>query len=484
MDIVLGVSLAPDSVRLVLVQGESADGTTIDENEFLVDDAPTVSASDRVIAAVVGTRDDANRAGIAVSSVGVACTDQLAAAALRDALAAHKVENVMLVSAFVAAAALAQSAGAARGYENTAMLLVEPDIATLAVVETSDGSASEVHTTPVLTPDALADMVAGLGEGPGRPGGLMVIGHGVDVGPLARSLQESTTLAVSAPEQPETALARGAALASAHAFATSTTALAYAQDPDTGGFPYLGGGRPDGHAYSAVDDDGVQAPTVVLPNRAAAVRRSKLLVGSAIAVAGFSAALALEVALTVGVHTTVGMLPAPLHNLVAPAEQVLAPEPVVTAKAVTPAPSAPIALTPPPVAPPPDVPGAAVPPVPVPAAPVPLALPSVPPVPLPPIHLPDPPASPPAVQAPPPARPPTQSPPPQSPPAHQKPPGQGTAHNPGVHPGSGAPANGQTPSSPSGSGGNTQTGGGPRSGGTGSAPGGSSGGSVSAGVHH
>lgn len=126
MDIVLGVSLAPDSVRLVLVQGESADGTTIDENEFLVDDAPTVSASDRVIAAVVGTRDDANRAGIAVSSVGVACTDQLAATALRDALAAHKVENVMLVSAFVAAAALAQSAGAARGYENTAMLLVEP----------------------------------------------------------------------------------------------------------------------------------------------------------------------------------------------------------------------------------------------------------------------------------------------------------------------------------------------------------------------
>ena len=41
---------------------------------------------------------------------------------------------------------------------------------------------------------------------------------------------------VSAPEEPETALARGAALASANAplFASSTAALAYAQDPGTG----------------------------------------------------------------------------------------------------------------------------------------------------------------------------------------------------------------------------------------------------------
>jgi hypothetical protein len=95
MDIVLGVSMAPAAVQMVLLQGENADGTTVDENEFIVtaDDSPTVSASDRVIAAIVATREDAASAGLELSAVGVACTDQLEAAALRDALTAHKMET-------------------------------------------------------------------------------------------------------------------------------------------------------------------------------------------------------------------------------------------------------------------------------------------------------------------------------------------------------------------------------------------------------
>ena len=80
-----------------------------------------------------------------LSAIGVTWTDQLEAAALRDALAAHKIENVMLVSAFLAAAALAQNVGGAVGYERTAVLYVEPDTATLAVVETSDGSIDDVY---------------------------------------------------------------------------------------------------------------------------------------------------------------------------------------------------------------------------------------------------------------------------------------------------------------------------------------------------
>ena len=125
MDIVLGVSMAPAAVQMVLLQGENADGTTVDENEFVVtadEDSPTVSASDRVIAAIVATREDVASAGLELSAVGVACTDQLEAAALRDALTAHKMENVMLISAFLAATTLTQSVGGAMGYERTAVL--------------------------------------------------------------------------------------------------------------------------------------------------------------------------------------------------------------------------------------------------------------------------------------------------------------------------------------------------------------------------
>ena len=233
MDIVLGVSMAPAAVQMVLLQGENADGTTVDENEFAVtadDDSPTVSASDRVIAAIVATREDAASAGLELSAVGVACTDQLEAAALRDALTAHKMENVMLVSAFLAATALTQSVGGAMGYERTAVLFVEPDTATLAVVETSDGSIADVRKESTAE---LTKLVAGLDELPTRPGGLFLVGCGVDIATIKPLLEEATSLTVSAPEEPETALARGAALASANAplFASSTAALAYERDP-------------------------------------------------------------------------------------------------------------------------------------------------------------------------------------------------------------------------------------------------------------
>ena len=53
---------------------------------------------------------------------------------------------------------------------------------------------------------------------------------------LRAMLEAVTSLPVSSPEEPETALAWGAALASASAplFVSSTAALAYAQDPTTG----------------------------------------------------------------------------------------------------------------------------------------------------------------------------------------------------------------------------------------------------------
>ncbi len=57
MDIVLGVSMAPTSVRMLLVEGENADGVTVEDNEFDIatdDDAATLSAADQVISAILG----------------------------------------------------------------------------------------------------------------------------------------------------------------------------------------------------------------------------------------------------------------------------------------------------------------------------------------------------------------------------------------------------------------------------------------------
>ena len=240
--IVLGVSMTPTNVRMVLVEGECADGVTVDQDNFEVDvDASPSTAPARVISAVLGTREGAAEGGYQLLSTGVTWTDHVEAAMLRDALKAHKLENVVLVSAFMAAAALTQAIGDATNYARTALLFVEPYTATLAVVNTNDGSISQVHRR-LLAEDEdeavaeLVDMVSGAAALEARPEGLVVVGSGVDIPLIRRALEAATSLELSVPDEPETALARGAALASANAplFASSTAALAYALDPGTG----------------------------------------------------------------------------------------------------------------------------------------------------------------------------------------------------------------------------------------------------------
>ncbi|ORA33639.1 hypothetical protein BST20_22440, partial [Mycobacterium branderi] len=220
---VLGVSMAPATVRMVLVEGENADGSTVDEDNFAIPedhDTPTLNAAaDQVLAAILGTRESAAEGGHRLASTGVTWTDPVEASALRDVLAARKVENVMLVSAFLAAAALAQTVGSALGYAHTGLLFIEPETATLAVVDSADGSVADVRreilpdddTEAVARITALTSTADGL---PSRPQGLFVVGSGVDVAMIKSELEAATSLAVSAAEEPETALARGAALAS------------------------------------------------------------------------------------------------------------------------------------------------------------------------------------------------------------------------------------------------------------------------------
>ena len=354
VDTVLGVSMAPTAVRMVLVEGENADGVTVDEEGFAVNtaDAPTVSAADQVVSAILGTQEGASEGGYQLRSTGVTWTDPVEAAALRDALAARKVENVMLVSSFLAAAALAQVVGNSVGYAQTGLLFVEPDTATLALVNTADGSITDVHRQP-LTPGSdpiaeLSAMASGAEALETRPDGLFIVGSGVDIAPIKPHLEAATALTVNAPEEPETALARGAALASANAplFSSSTAALAYAQDPGTGAIdPYAvapgffdvavdGASGEQALAYSAVadDDDAYTAladeqefatgsytgVTSVIPRDGG--RRPLFLVVSAVAAIFVVGAAALVVALAISMRPTAAVRPEPGHNAVAPAK--------------------------------------------------------------------------------------------------------------------------------------------------------------------
>ncbi|OBK27128.1 hypothetical protein A5634_01655 [Mycobacterium asiaticum] len=345
--------MAPTAVRMVLVEGENGDGALVDQEEFNVaadPDAATVDAADQVIAAILGTREGAAEGGYQLASTGVTWRDPNQAAALRDALAHRKIENVMLVSAFLAAAALAQSVGSETNYAQTALLFIEPETATLAVVNSADGSIAEVSRQPLVEDDEaavaqLAELVSGAEALETRPDAVFLVGSGVDIPLIKPALEAATTLPLTAPEEPETALARGAALASAHTplLVSSTAARAYAQDPGTGAYtvdPALFENVDSGLAYSAVDSE---------PDRED--RKPFALLGSVLASIFVIGVASLVVSLAVSIRTTSGTRPEPGQAIVVPTQQV--PEaPAPTPQAPAPVPE----QVPTPQAPAPQVP--------------------------------------------------------------------------------------------------------------------------------
>jgi putative ABC transport system ATP-binding protein len=236
--VVLGVSMAPTTVHTVLVGGENADGVIVDQDNFDTTpngDATTVTAPDQVISAILGAREDAAADGDQVMSTGVTWVNPADAATLREGLAVGKIENVVLVSALSAAAALARAFGSAAHYAHTALLYVEPNSATLAVVYTPDGSVVDLRQRSLPEDDdaavaGLVEMVKGAGEMEPRPEGVFVVGSGVDIPLIKPALETAASLPVSAPEEPQRALAHGAALVSANAplFGSSAATLARA----------------------------------------------------------------------------------------------------------------------------------------------------------------------------------------------------------------------------------------------------------------
>jgi hypothetical protein len=212
--------MAPATVRLVLVEGENADGVTVEQDNlevpFAGDPALPGGAVDQVIAAIVGTREGAVEGGYQLTSTGVTWTDPAGVGALRDEIAVRTVGSVMLVSPLLAAAALAQAVGSSIDYERIAMLFVETKNATLAVVDVADGSIVELHRQPLEARQGaaqravkgaiaaqLATMVAGLDAQGSRADGVFLIGCGADIVSIKPALEAVTSLRVSAPEEPD-----------------------------------------------------------------------------------------------------------------------------------------------------------------------------------------------------------------------------------------------------------------------------------------
>nr|WP_293343927.1 hypothetical protein [Mycobacterium sp.] len=341
------MSLAPETVHMVLVEGDAADGVIVDQNGFaLGGNSTAAAAADHVIAAILGTRDSAAHGGYRLKSSGVSWTNPAEAAALRNALAARKIENVMLVSAFMSAAALAQATGSATDCARTALLLVEPTTATLAVVDSADGSVADVHRHPLPNNrDAaltkLATMVSKAESMSGRPDGVFLVGSDVDIRSIKPTLEAATRLSLITPEEPELALARGASLAAANAElgAPRTLSMPPVQNPPI---------APGVLAYSALGEAETDAPDEAQSSAEPRNRRKLLLIVACVTTVFVGGVVALVLAIGDRPHSD--QPPGTSTNVVAP-------ETASPPKAGPPGPPPPSAA-PPPEAPPPAPPPA------------------------------------------------------------------------------------------------------------------------------
>ena len=102
MDAVLGLSMTPTTVGLVLVEGQEADGATMDKDEFAVHDRGLVSAvntSEKAAAAVMRTEAIAAARGHRLHSIGVTWSEDAdtEASLLLESLSESGFDNVVAV---------------------------------------------------------------------------------------------------------------------------------------------------------------------------------------------------------------------------------------------------------------------------------------------------------------------------------------------------------------------------------------------------
>ncbi|MEN4402012.1 hypothetical protein ACNQR7_24505 [Mycolicibacterium senegalense] len=218
VDAVLGVSLTPSTVGLVLVEGAEADGATVDHNALDIRGLVPARTDDvcaDVVKAVRRSERIAAEHGLRLSAIGVTWSSGAAAEAtvllkkFEDAGFAHLVP----VRLPQATDALARRVAGTVGFDTTAVCVLEPDVVQAMTVS----GTAPVQTSVSRGIETVAGLIAWLSEifdaADPRPDALVVVGAAVDLDSVLPKLEQALQVPVFTPAEPGLPLARGAALA-------------------------------------------------------------------------------------------------------------------------------------------------------------------------------------------------------------------------------------------------------------------------------
>ena len=222
MDAVLGLSMTPSAVGLVLVEGHDGDGATVDREAFempLRESADVVQTSEKVAAAVLRSEAIAATRGHRLHSIGVTWSDDAGAEAslVMKSLTESGFDNVVPVRLPEATEALARGIADVMGYDTTAVCVIEPETVIALIVHTHDGAVQTAVNHGIDSDRSLIGWLSTIfTRFDWQPEALVVVGSAVGLDALMPHLEEALSVPVFAPAEAELALARGAALASAH----------------------------------------------------------------------------------------------------------------------------------------------------------------------------------------------------------------------------------------------------------------------------
>lgn len=221
MDTVLGLSVTPSAVGLVLVEGQDADGSTVDREAFEIVSgrhSTPRQASEQAAAAVLRTEAIAASRGQRFHSIGVTWSDGADAEAslLLKSLTECGFDNVVPVRLPEATEALAWGIAEVIGYQVTAVCVIEPETVIMLIVHDGVGAVQTAVNNAIDTEQALLRWLSTVfARADWRPEALVVVGSGSDLRAVIPRLEDILSVPVFVPAESELALARGAALASA-----------------------------------------------------------------------------------------------------------------------------------------------------------------------------------------------------------------------------------------------------------------------------
>jgi hypothetical protein len=217
VDAVLGLSMTPTSVGLVLVEGQDADGATMDRDSFAVANGG-IQTSEQAAAAVLRTEAMAATRGLRLHSIGVTWSEDadLQASMLMESLSESGFDNVVAIRMPEATEALARGIAEVLGYATTAVCVIEPESVISLIVNTNDGAVQTAFNHAIDSDDALIRWLSTVfTRADWAPEALVVVGSAGHFEPILHRLEDALSVPVFAPEEAKLALARGAALASA-----------------------------------------------------------------------------------------------------------------------------------------------------------------------------------------------------------------------------------------------------------------------------